>query len=110
MPFHIYCIDDPEKPGLRDRMRAKHLEYMIAHKDRILFGGPLKGRDGRSVGSAFALSYETRAEVDSFLANEPYATARLFLRVEIHPMAVMVPEAHPRFLAEELERQKAHEV
>jgi uncharacterized protein YciI len=110
MPFHIYCIDDPEKPGLRNRMRREHLEYMIAHKDQILFGGPLKGSDGGSIGSAFALSYETRAEVDAFLAHEPYAVAALFSRVEIFPIAVMVPEAHPGFLDQELERQKAIEV
>lgn len=106
MPFHIHCHDDPHKPGLRERLRAAHLEYMIAHRDLILFGGPMKDADGRSIGSTFALRYETREQVDAFLAAEPYFVNGLFRSVEVNPMAVMVPEVHPGFLDEELERQR----
>lgn len=106
MPFHIHCHDDPAKPGLREKLRAEHLEYMIAHKRLILFGGPMKAPDGRSIGSTFALSCTTREEVDAFLAAEPYCVKGLFLSVEINEIAVMVPEAHPGFLEAELVRQR----
>ena len=105
MPYQLVCIDDPEKPGLRNRIRAEHLRYMIAHRDVILFGGPLKGPDGASIGSAFALSYDDRADVDAFLAEEPYTVAGLFSRLEIYPIAVMMPERRPGFLQEELARE-----
>lgn len=108
MAFQIFCLDDPAKPGLRARIRAEHLRYMIAHRDRILFGGPMKtDPGGTSIGSAFALDYATRAEVDGFLASEPYSCAGLFSTVIVHPMAVMVPERHPGFLDEELARECA---
>lgn len=108
MPFQIYCLDDPEKPGLRQRVRATHLRYMIEHKDRILFGGPLKERPGgASIGSAFVLDYDTREEVDGFLASEPYCRAGLFGTVLVHPVAIMVPERRPGFLDEELTRELA---
>lgn len=106
MPFHIHCHDDPAKPELRAQLRIIHLEYMIAHTDVILFGGPLKNASGLSIGSTFALAYETRAEVDAFLSKEPYALNGLFSSVDINPIAVMVPEAHPGFLEEELERER----
>lgn len=107
MPFQLVCLDDPEKPGLRSRIRAEHLRYMIDHRDVILFGGPLKSPQGISIGSAFALGYDDRAAVDAFLSKEPYTVAGLFSRVDIYPIAVMVPEQHPGFLQEELERELA---
>ena len=107
MPFQVFCLDDPEKPGLRRKIRATHLAYMIAHKQRILFGGPLKSDDrGASIGSAFVLACETREEVDRFLADEPYSKAGLFKTILVHPIAVMMPERRPGFLDEEL----AHEL
>lgn len=106
MPFHLYCIDDPAKQGLREKMRATHLRYMIEHRDRILFGGPIRDAAGRrSIGSAFALDYKTLEEVDRFLAAEPYCVAGVFSSVSVHPMTVMVPERHPGFLEEELQRE-----
>ncbi|WP_137391487.1 YciI family protein [Rhodoligotrophos defluvii] len=108
MPFQIFCLDDPHKPGLRSQIRARHLRYMIAHRDRILFGGPMKAEDGiTSIGSAFVLDYDSRAEVDRFLAEEPYMQAGLFSAVQIHPLVVMVPEQNAGFLEEELKRELA---
>lgn len=105
MPFHIHCHDDPAKPGLRAQLRASHLEYMIAHKHMILFGGPLKDDTGASIGSSFALDCATRAEVDLFLSAEPYCVHGLFKSVDVNPIAVMVPEAHDGFLEAELIRE-----
>lgn len=106
MPFQIYCIDDPARRGLREKMRATHLRYMIERRDRILFGGPIRDEaNSRSIGSAFALDYSTREEVDQFLAAEPYCIAGVFSSVSVHPMSVMVPERYPGFLEEELQRE-----
>ena len=80
---------------------------MIDHRDMLLFGGPLEDANGVSIGSTFALSYGTRAEVDAFLANEPYTQNDLFISVSVNPMAVMVPEPRPGFLENELEREQA---
>lgn len=107
MAFHIYCIDDPGKPGLRQKTRPEHLRYMIDHKDRILFGGPIQAQPGGpTIGSAFSLDYEMRAEVDRFLANEPYYVAGLFESVVVRAIAVMVPEREPGFLEKELDRER----
>ena len=106
MAFHIYCMDDPGKPGLRQKTRPDHLRYMAAHKDRILFGGPIKADpEGPVVGSAFVLDYETRSEVDDFLANEPYYLANLFESVMVRTISIIVPEREPGFLESELERE-----
>lgn len=106
MAFHIYCIDDPGKPGLRLKTRPEHLRYMIKHKDHILFGGPIReSPEGPAIGSAIAVDYESRSEVDRFLADEPYSKAGLFESVMVRAISVVVPERWPGFLESELERE-----
>ncbi|MET9384207.1 YciI family protein [Streptomyces sp. NPDC002928] len=88
----VYCKDKPDGLALRKATRATHLEYMIAAKEKIIFGGPLLSGTGDSVGSVFALRVDTRAEVDAFLAAEPYCLAGLFEEVQVHAMRQMMPE------------------
>ncbi|MEI2385517.1 YciI family protein [Breoghania sp. JC706] len=108
MPYVVHCIDRPDAGDLRQRTRAEHLEYMIAHGDRVAFGGPLQDDDGTKViGSLMVLSFDTRAEVDAFLAAEPYARAGLFADLSVSRLRQMVPENPPGLLLRELEREQA---
>lgn len=107
MTYHLHCLDDPQKPGLRATLRPDHLRYMMKNLDRVPFGGPLLDEDGRTIGSAFALNVDTRAQVDAFLSAEPYFKADLFSKVTIARIRVMAPEPEPGFLQRELERELA---
>jgi uncharacterized protein len=108
MPYIIYCIDRVDAGDLRRQTRAVHLEYMIRHRGDLLFGGPMQSEDGSRVkGSVMVLDYETRAEVDRFLAEEPYAVAGLFAEVRIERMVQMAPERVPGLLEAELEKERA---
>ena len=98
----VYCLDRPGTQDLRIATRPAHLEYMIAARDRLVFGGPLLSDDGTTIGSMFVLSADDRAQVEAFLADEPYVRAGLFEQVAIHPMVRMVPEAPPGRLDTEL--------
>jgi uncharacterized protein YciI len=107
MPFAVYCLDRPDAGDLRQRTRAVHLEYMIAHGEQVTFGGPLQTDDGsRVIGSLMVLSHETREAVDRFLQAEPYARAGLFAEVRISRLRQMVPENPPGLLIRELERER----
>lgn len=106
MAFVIYALDRKDAGSLRRDTRLAHLDYMIAARERILFGGPMLSDDGaRTIGSVFALDHADRASVDRFLADEPYCKAGLFESVSISPMRVMVPEPRPGLLDEERARQ-----
>lgn len=108
MPFVIHCLDRPDAGDLRRRTRAEHLEYMIAHGDRVAFGGPLQDDDGsRVIGSLMVLSYEAREEVEAFLKNEPYSRAGLFMDLSVSRLRQMVPEDPPGLLLKELERERS---
>jgi len=108
MPFVVYCIDRLDAGDLRQRTRAVHLEYMIAHQDHVVFGGPLQNDDGSGVvGSLMVLSYETREAVEAFLSAEPYSRAGLFAELKVSRIRQMVPEHPPGLLMKELERERA---
>jgi uncharacterized protein len=107
MPFLVYCVDRPDGTALRRRTRAAHLAYMIAHKDKLLLGGPLRQDDGVGTsGSAFVIDLPDRDAIHAFLRDEPYARAGLFESVIVRRIALMVPEAEPGFLDAELERER----
>lgn len=107
MPFVVYCTDDPQSGNLRKRTRAIHLEYMIANKHNVLYGGPLQTDDGTVIGSLMVLQFDRRQDVDIFLGAEPYSQSGLFSEVRIFRLRQMVPESPPGLLMMELERERA---
>jgi uncharacterized protein YciI len=98
----VHCQDRPGGLPLRLATRPEHLEYMIAARDRLVFGGPLLSPDGDPVGSVFALRVDSLADADAFLAAEPYHRAGLFAEVRVQPMRQMMPEDPPGVLDREL--------
>jgi len=108
MLFAFICVDKPNSTELRSRLRVPHLEYMIRIMDRTACGGPLKDDAGEaSCGSLFAIEFESRADAEEFIAEEPYNKGGLFESVEIRRWAQMVPESEEGFLLKELARQRA---
>ena len=108
MLFAFICFDRPGKADLRQRIRAEHIEYMIAVKERTVFGGPLQDESGEvTIGSIFAIDFEDRAAADAFIAAEPYTRDGLFEPPQIYPWKQMVPEIVEGNLQRELERQQA---
>jgi uncharacterized protein YciI len=108
VPYMVLCIDKPEALTLRRRTRAVHLEYMIRHRERIVFGGPLQDETTLSpTGSIFVLDFSEKSAVEAFLANEPYTQAGLFESVIIRRWHQIVPETEPGLLDRELARERA---
>ena len=107
MLFAFICTDKPNAGALRAALRPAHIEYMLQAKDRTAFGGPLQHDDGAtSRGSIFAIDFDSRADAEAFVANEPYNRGGLFESVIIHRWRQMVPEPYEGFLQEELERER----
>jgi hypothetical protein len=71
--------------------RPKHVEYLTSYNDKLLFAGPLL--DGEAmIGSLLVLDLADRAEMDKFLANDPYAQAGLFQSVSVHGVKKAFPK------------------
>lgn len=90
--FLVHCKDKPNATQLRADNRPAHLEYLKGHLDKITIGGPVMSEDRtQMVGSAFIFNTTDKAEVDQFLAGDPYGKAGLFESVTILPFRKTVP-------------------
>ncbi len=90
--FAVNCKDKPGHLQTRLDNRAAHLDYMKANMDKLVIGGPLQTEDRQSmIGSLLVLDFTDRAELDAFLAADPYAKAGLFESVTITPFKKVLP-------------------
>ncbi len=86
MYFIVYCIDKPDHGHLRTENRPAHLDYLNRHRDNLYTAGPTLDEDGETMtGSLLIVDFPDRAAVEAFAADEPYARAGLFERVDIKP-------------------------
>ncbi len=90
--YVVHCQDKPGALQLRLDNRANHLEYLKAHADKVVMAGPVQTEDRTGmVGSVLVLDFASRAELDNFLAGDPYAKAGLFERVTVLPYKKVLP-------------------
>lgn len=90
--FIVQCKDKPGHLQTRLDNRPAHLDYVKGFLDKIVVGGPMLTDDGQGmIGSAFVIDMDDRAELDAFLANDPYAKAGLFESVSVHRYKKVLP-------------------
>lgn len=84
MFYVVHCLDGPNRTARAELYQA-HRDYLDQQPLTIFAAGPLLDDSGeRALGSVFILECETRAEVDDFLAHEPFNCAGLFARIDVH--------------------------
>lgn len=90
--FVVHCQDKPGAQQIRLDNRAAHLEWLKANLDKIAMAGPVQTEDRTGmVGSVLVLNFAERAELDAFLAQDPYAKAGLFAAVTVLPYKKVLP-------------------
>jgi uncharacterized protein YciI len=93
MQFMAYCLDKPGALNIRMEARPKHVEYLTANSDKLLFAGPLLDAKEQMIGSLLVVEAADRAAMDTFLAGDPYAKAGLFQSVTVHATRKAFPKA-----------------
>ncbi|WP_300377766.1 YciI family protein [Henriciella sp.] len=95
----LFLINARDKAGSRDvRMdnRPAHLEWAGQYADRIHMAGPVFAEDGETfAGSTFVIEFDSLEEVRDWAAEDPYAKAGLFDRVEIVPFKWLLGKGKP---------------
>ena len=78
---------DPEVPATRERVRPAHLDGLkkLCEGGHVISAGPILTEEGAPNGSFLIFDFPTRADLDAYLANEPYATAHVWKDIEIIP-------------------------
>ncbi len=92
MHFVLYCLDDPNKPGLRPNTRDRHLTYVAETGAAIKVAGPLSDGDGTPIGSMFIVEFDNLAAAEAFSANDPYTQAGLFSTVDIRSFKWLITD------------------
>lgn len=91
MPIAVQFYYRPRGAEDRLQIRDVHLEYMMANRELILFGGGIM--DGQSgVGMYLLFKTDVDTEVDAFMQGEPYCRAALFDRIERVRVVQYMPE------------------
>ena len=86
MLFVATCIDKPSHVDLRMSTRPAHLTFLKSFENQVKLGGPLLGADGQTpIGSLLIIESEDEVSARAMLAQDPYAQAGLFERVELFP-------------------------
>jgi uncharacterized protein YciI len=97
--LYVVIAYDGTEPGTFERrmlVRPAHMangEKMM-QDGSFLFGGGILDGAGKMAGGVLVVDFESRAEIDEWLENEPYILNKVWNRVEVHPF--LVP---PQFLS-----------
>ncbi len=82
MPYAIQTFDKPGHAHLRTANRVVHLDYLEAHKGKLLAAGAMLLDDGATgEGGLLIVDTEERKVAEEFIANDPFTKAGLFAKV-----------------------------
>jgi uncharacterized protein YciI len=81
---------DDQAPARRSAARPAHLENAarLQAEGHLLVGGALTDEAGAMIGSAAVAQFATRAELDQWLATDPYVTGGVWRDIEVIPYRV----------------------
>lgn len=86
MPYAILALDKPGAGTVRAENRPAHLEHLNRFAAKLLAGGAVLADDAATpIGSLIVFDSEDRAEVEAFLAADPFTKAGLFAAVSVYP-------------------------
>jgi uncharacterized protein YciI len=77
----------------RMEVRPRHLEGMKKLNVHIICAGGLLDDEGKMKGSALIMEFESRKELDDYLANEPYVLEKVWEKIEVEPINVVIANA-----------------
>ena len=90
MQFLIRAYDGAGKLDKRMEVRPRHLEGMKSLSDHIISAGGLPDEEGKMKGSALIMDFASRKELDDYLANEPYVREKVWEKIEIESINVVI--------------------
>lgn len=90
MQFLIRAYDGDGKFDKRMEVRPRHLEGMKKLSVHIISAGGLLDDNGKMKGSALIMDFDSRKDLDDYIANEPYVIEEVWAKIEIEPINVVI--------------------
>lgn len=90
MQFLVMAYDGKDADALNRRLAAReaHLGGAQALKKdgRLIAGGALLDAEGKMIGSTLYVEFDSRAELDAWLQNDPYVKGDVWRDITVHPI------------------------
>lgn len=90
MQFIIRAYDGEGMLDKRMEVRPRHLEGIDKIRDHVICAGGLLDDEGKMKGSVLIMEYDTREQLDEYLANEPYVQEHVWVKIEVERMNVVI--------------------
>ena len=90
MQYLIRAYAGEGKLDKRMEVRPRHLDGMKKLSEQIISAGGLLDDEGKMKGSALIMDFESRKELDDYIANEPYVVENVWEKIEIEPINVVI--------------------
>ena len=99
MWFAIFGKDKDDSLALRKELRPAHLARLqtMLEQKRVLIAGPHPKSDGDDpmssgfTGSLMVIDFESQADAESWISEDPYVLGGVFESVEVKPFVKVVP-------------------
>ena len=88
--FVIRAYDGEGMLDRRMEVRPRHLEGMKRIKQHVVCAGGLLDDEGKMKGSMLVMEFESRQELDEYLANEPYVQEHVWEKIEVGRINVVI--------------------
>ncbi len=90
MQFIVKAYDGEGMLDRRMEVRPRHLEGMASLGTHVVCAGGLLDEEGKMKGSVLVLDFETRDELDRYIANEPYVLEHVWEKIEVERLNVVL--------------------
>lgn len=88
--FVVRAYDGKGMLEKRLEVRPRHLESIKRIREHVVCAGGLLDDEGKMKGSLLVMEFESRQELDEYLANEPYVQEHVWERIEVERMKVVI--------------------
>ena len=88
--FVVRAYDGEGMLEKRLEVRPRHLESIERIRKHVICAGGLLDDEGKMKGSLLVMEFESRQELDAYLANEPYVQEHVWERIEVERMNVVI--------------------
>ncbi len=90
MQFVVNAHDGKNMLEKRMEVRPRHLENMTRNKEHVICAGGILDEAGKPIGSVLVLDFESRDQLDAYLAGEPYIIEKVWEDVKVEPLNVVI--------------------
>ena len=86
-----YDADDENALDRRQKVREAHLKQarLMKEKGHLIEGGAILNKDGQMAGSTLLCRFDSREELDRWIANDPYVLGNVWIKVEVKPIQLV---------------------